>query len=168
MDFGEVFAKIGFEWKMAVINAINFLVFFYLLNRFVFGKVGKALHDRQDKIEKSILDAERLEKEAKEVSKKTESIIAEAEKEANLIVQEYKKKGETEAEQIRENAKEEINKMEEKSKKKLETEREEMLKEIKTQTADLAILATEKIIHSKLDPNADNKLINDYLDKIDE
>lgn len=168
MDFGEVFEKIGFEWQMAVINGINFLIFFYLLNRFVFGKVGRTLHERQDKIEKSIIDAENLEKEVAEANKKSASIIAEAEKEANLIVQEHKEKAKNEAEKIKEEAKDEISKMESKSKQKIANDKVEMIKEIKAQTADLAILATEKIISEKLDSDEDNKLINDYLDKIDE
>ncbi len=43
-----------------------------------------------------------------------------------------------------------------------------MIASLKKETADLAIMATEKIIKEKLDKKRDREIIDSYLDQLEE
>jgi len=163
MDFAEIFAKIGFDGRMALFNSINFLVFFLILYKFVFSKIGKGLKERQELIEASIKNAEKIEKELLEADKKTGEIINNAQKEANEILNKYKQEGEKSAEKIRTEAQSQIETMQNKSLEMIEKSRVETMDKIKEDTADLAVLATEKILGEKINEKEDRELIVKYL-----
>ncbi|MDQ6985733.1 MAG: F0F1 ATP synthase subunit B [Candidatus Dojkabacteria bacterium] len=167
MDIQEIFDKIGFDFKMAIFNMVNFLVFFFILHKFVFGKIAKIIEERNNKIETGLKDAEAA-KQAKNHAEETAlDIVREASEKANTIIAESKSSANKEVSEIKDKAQIEIKDMKDRAKKQLETEKQEVMGEIKEKTADLAIQATEKIIGEKINDKKDKEIINDYLNKID-
>ena len=57
----EAALNIGFDWRMALAQLVNFLIIFYLLKRFVWGSIKKTLAERKAKIDKGLEDAEAAE-----------------------------------------------------------------------------------------------------------
>jgi F-type H+-transporting ATPase subunit b len=168
MDIGEILGKIGFDPSTFFVTIINFLIVFFLLKKFLFDKIGQTLTDRQKAVQKGIEDAQKAGYELSLAEQKSDEIIGEAQKKANSIIEKSWKEATDLAEVEKQKSLDEISKLHEDSAKQLELDRLSMISEIKKEAADLAILATEKIIEKELDHDHDRKIIDKYLKDLGE
>ena len=151
-----------------VAQVISFLILLFLLRVLAWKKILKLLDDRKEKIAgefKKIEDTKaevaglRADFEAKLISideiaeKKIEEAVAEGRK----ITDEVRKEAQLNAQMIINDAKESI---------KYELSRAK--EELKIKIVDLTIRATENVIQEKLTEEVDKKLVEQFLDKIDE
>ncbi|HEX9804794.1 MAG TPA: F0F1 ATP synthase subunit B [Candidatus Dojkabacteria bacterium] len=166
MDILEILGKIGFDWKMAVISVINFLVVLLIISKFIFAKIGESVEERQKIIQKGLEDADRVANELSMAEQKYNDIIKDAQKEANSIITDAEANAQTVAQDIKSKANDEAEEIKTKAQEQISKERSMMLDKLKRETADLAILATEKILKDKLDQKSDKALIEDYLNTI--
>ncbi|KXK27572.1 MAG: ATP synthase subunit b, sodium ion specific [candidate division WS6 bacterium OLB20] len=167
MDIQEVFGKIGFDGRMFLFNVINFLVVLILLRKFFFNKLMEALDARQAKINEGLEDAERYRHEVTMAQQRSDEIISDARTEANTIVLKAQEEARTGAEVILSDAREQVEAERAKAEEQIELSRRKMIADLKKETADLAILATEKIIKEKLDSKRDREIIDEYLSQLD-
>lgn len=168
MDIGAVLGKIGFDPSTFIVTIINFLIVFFVLRKFVFTKLMDTIENRQAIIQKGLEDAEKAGHELSMAEQKANEIIEESKVEANKIVAESKDEAVKVSELERSSTEKELQRIREEADKRIEEDRSKMIDEIKKDAADLAILATEKIIENKLDSEEDKKLINSYLDNLGE
>ena len=61
MNILEILGNIGFDWRIAFANLVNFLIIFYLLKRYAFGPIGRILDERRRKIEEGLEHAREAE-----------------------------------------------------------------------------------------------------------
>ena len=142
-----------------VAQLINFAIVFSILYFFAFKPLVKVMVERSAKIDKSLKDADAIEKRLSLTAQEREDIIAAAKKEANLIVEEANKRGEEKRAEMIVKAKEEIGQVINAEKDKLIREKAETLKEIKKEVADLVILTVEKILSEKMTSEKDKEII---------
>lgn len=111
MEIFSALANIGFDWKVALANLVNFLIIFYLLKRFVFSKMQSTLDARKQKIADGLEHAQKAEtakvmaeEEKKQTLEKAREeaagIVQSARDEERRIVGEAGAKGEQEAQSI--------------------------------------------------------------------
>lgn len=167
MDLQQIFDNLGFDWRMALFSTINFLLVFVILRQFLFKRVGDVLTNRKNYIEESIKRSEEYNKRFEETEKERADIIKAANDKANDIVAKAKIDAEELSEQKKSEANAEADKIISKAKEQADRERGEMISTLKKETADLAIMATEKIIEKELDQETDKKIIDEYLDTLD-
>ncbi len=151
-----------------VAQVISFLILLFLLRVLAWKKILKLLDDRKEKIAgefKKIEDTKaevaglRADYETKLASidviaeKKIEEAVAEGRK----ITDEVRKEAQLNAQLIINDARESI---------KYELSRAK--EELKIKIVDLTIRATENVIQEKLTEEGDKKLVEQFLDKIDE
>jgi len=115
--------------------------------------------ERTEKIDKSLKDADAIEKRLALTEKEREEIITAAKRQANLIVEEANKRGEERKGEMVAKAKEEIGQVINAEKEKLVREKSETLKEIKKEVADLVVLTVEKLLSEKMTGDKDRELI---------
>lgn len=163
MDFTEIANKLGLDWRMILFNSVNFLVFYFVLNKFVFGKVAKAIHDRQDKVAESLKYAEEIDQLKESVNAESEEIISKANAKANEIITDAQKKAEAVSEKIKAETQESVTAMKQKAEVELQNQKTNMFDELKRKTADVALIATEKIIKDNFDKKKDKEVIEQYL-----
>ena len=131
-------------------QAITFVVFIWLFQRYVYLPVHTALVNRQQRIQEGLEAAERGEKEqalaekrAKETiheaKEKAQEMITAAERRANEIREEAAAEARQEADRIRANAREEV-----------EQEVNRARQELRQQVADLAVEGAEKILEREI------------------
>jgi len=155
-DFGLMF------W-----TAVNFLLLVFLLGKFAWKPMIKALEDRENKIaqdKKDALEARdaavkikaeleaRLENIAKEAQEKMRSVEALAAAEKDNIIKEAKRTSAV----IVDQAKVEI-----------EAQKNAALQDVKKEIADIAVSAARKIAAVKVDAAADEQLIKNTLKDIE-
>lgn len=145
--------------KIFVAQLVNFAIVFAVLYFFAFKPLVKTMGDRSEKIDKSLKDADEIEKRLALTEKEREEIIAAAKKQANLIVEEADKRGAERQNELVAKAKEEVGQVINTEKEKLLRDKAETLKEIKKEVADLVILTVEKLLSEKMTSDKDRELI---------
>jgi len=160
---GDVLGNLGFDWKVALANLVNFLIIYYLLRNVVFKKLGHAIKERQEKIQKGLDDAKRAEsalvmaeseKEGilKDAHKESKLIAEEADKKAKKMISDSKKEGAEEAEKIKEGALKDIEKV------RLATE-----KKLQNDFVNMVLDGVEKVSMNEVDKNKSQKFAEGLL-----
>jgi F-type H+-transporting ATPase subunit b len=82
----NILGSVGFNWHVALANFVNFLIILFLLNKFFFGKIGKAIETRHDIIERGLHQASEAEKALALADEHKNTIIRDAKKEGHDII----------------------------------------------------------------------------------
>lgn len=152
-DYGTIF------WMLIIFGIVAFV-----LKKFAWGPILKALKDREESISNALNSAERARKEVAGLKASNEHIIAEARREKDLILKEAREIKEKIVADAKKQAGQEAQKSVELAKQQIEAEKIAAINEIKVQVAELSVQIAEKIISKQLE-NADNqqKLVEDML-----
>jgi len=142
-----------------IAQLINFAIVLAILYFFAFKPLVKIMSARTEKIDKSLKDAEAIEKKLALTEKEKADIIRAAKAEANAIVAEAGKRGEDKKNELVKKAKEEINRVIVEEKARIARDKEESLKEIKKEVADLVVLTVEKLLDEKMTADKDREFI---------
>lgn len=140
-------------------QTIAFAIFVWFCMKYVWPPLTQAMQERQKKIAEGLDAAGRAQQDLKlaqekvsntlrETREQAAEIIEQANKQANAIVEEAKQQARAEGERLIAGAKAEI-----------EQEMNRARDELRAQVAALAILGAEKILESKVDTKAHNKLV---------
>lgn len=156
---GNIFASLGIDWKMLILQLVAFLILVFVLGKWVYPWLMKSVDERQAGIEAAAKATAEAQKAAESNKDAVTKLLAEARKAASEIVSNAKlesaamisaseKKAISAAERIAENAHDQLAKDVVNARKVLYND-----------TLELVGLATEKIIAKKLDKQADSELI---------
>lgn len=159
----SIVGMFGLDWKLFIAQLVNFGIVLFVLWKWVFRPVAKALTARTEKIEKSLADAQQItqDKETFETWKNAE--ISKVRVEASQIITEAKQQAEGARQEILDKAKQEQAQVLLQTKNQLETEKQKALSEVKGQIADIVVTASETILREKLTDKKDQELIKQAL-----
>jgi len=160
---GEILGTLGINWKLFVAQLINFAIILAVLWKWVFIPVAKKLQERTEKIEKSLNDADRIEKEKREFASWREEQTGKARAESLNIISKAATDAQKTKQDILQKAKEEQNKLVEQAKNQIISEKQQVLEEAKGEIAEIVTQAAEKILRRKLDDKEDKRLIEKSL-----
>lgn len=162
----ELVHNLGIDWRLLIAQVINFVILFFLLKKFLFKPVLGLLEKRREKIEKSMRDAERIEKELAAIREKREEIIKTANQKAEEILHEAKEIAESQKTKILADTKKETEKMLDEARASIEKEKDKLVDEAREDLAELVLLATEKVVREKLDEEKDGELVREVLARV--
>lgn len=149
------------------VEIVVFLVLLYLLSRYVFPPINKALRDRQQLIARSLSEAEEARREVEEARKKERADLAETRHQAQEILDRAEKLGEELREELRQKGREEQEAMLTRARAELAQERDKAVSQLRNQVADLVLMATTKVLQEELDPKRQRRLIDEALGEVD-
>jgi F-type H+-transporting ATPase subunit b len=145
---------------------VTFLLLVFLLGRLAWKPILKALDEREGKIKEAIESAERAKREAEEISRKNQELVANMEKEAKQRYQEAIEKAQAERDKILAQATKQTELELSRAREEIQREKESALKELRDQVADLAIAAAGKIINASLDEARHRDLVNEFISNL--
>lgn len=152
-DYGTIF------WMLVI-----FGITLFILKKFAWGPILKALKDRERSIADALNSAEKARKDVAGLKASNEQIILEARREKEIILKEardIKDKIVAEAKTV---ANTEAQKSIENAKQQIESEKEAAINDIKKQVAELSVMIAEKVIRKQLEnPKDQEKLVEDLL-----
>ena len=100
----EVLGSLGFNVHIALANFFNFLIIFFLLQKFLFKKIGATLSERKKVIEEGIAKSEQSEKILHTAEMSAKSLLKNAKEDANTLVKNANEKASVLAESIKTDA----------------------------------------------------------------
>jgi F-type H+-transporting ATPase subunit b len=156
----DIFSALGIDWKMLVFQLVAFVVLVWLLGKFVYPSLMKAVDKRQADIESSAKAADTARQQADKTKEEVEKlltqakrdasdILATAKEEANATVEAANAKAKTRAEHIVAEAHEELQKDITAARKALHNE-----------TLELVAMATEKVVGKSMNAKLDKEVIS--------
>jgi F-type H+-transporting ATPase subunit b len=159
MDLLEVLGNIGFDWKLALANLVNFLIIYYLLKRYAFGPISKMINERKQKVEEGIQAAKNAEDELAISKEESDKIIKDAKHESNAIVAKAHDQAKALLEHANIQSTKDKDNMLSNAQERIEKERREMETALQAEVSDLIVLSTEKIIDKDVPKDMHEKII---------
>ncbi len=163
----ELISQLGINWKLLLASIVNFFILFFLLRKFAYRPILSMLEKREKMIADSVERSKALEQAAKDLDAERAAELKQVRIEASKVLEQAQQTaGQLKAESVAA-AKAEAARLMDTTKAELKAEREALHRQVKAEVADLVVAATEKILDEKLTADADRKLVERTLEKVE-
>jgi F-type H+-transporting ATPase subunit b len=146
---------------------VCFLIALFVLKKYAFGPIQKAIDDRRERIRDSIEEADRAREEARNLLEEHRKLIGKAKSDAEEILAEARRTSEAQRERVREETEADRQRRLEDTRKQIDAETQRALDQIRAEVADLTLIATAKVTGKVLDRDDHRKLIEDAIGDLD-
>jgi F-type H+-transporting ATPase subunit b len=143
--------------------ALAFGVVVFVLKKFAWPAITKALAEREENIEEALHLAETTREEMKKLKLDNEELLKEAKEERVAIINEARKIRDKMLEDARLRGNEEADRIVESAKERIQNERNAAIVDIKNEIADISIQIAEKILREKMTDVKSQKVFIDKL-----
>jgi F-type H+-transporting ATPase subunit b len=152
---------------LMVWTIVCFGLTFYILKRFAFGYIQKAIDERRERIRRSIEEAEKARNEARRLLEEHRALIGQARGQAEQILAEARKVAESMARRVKEETEADRQRRLEETKRQIEAETQRALHQIRAEVAELTLIATAKVTGKVLDDSDHKRLIEEAIRDLD-
>lgn len=152
---------------LMVWTIVCFALTFFVLKRFAFGYIQKAIDERRERIRRSIEEAEKARTEARRLLEEHRALIDQARGQAEQILAEARKVAESMARRAREETEADRQRRLEETKRQIEAETQRALHQIRAEVAELTLIATAKVTGKVLDDSDHKRLIEEAIRDLD-
>ena len=148
---------LGIQWPLLISQLINFVLLIVLMRMFLYKPVLNMLNARKDRIAQSMKDAERVSAAAREAEAEKGKVLDQARREATEIRAQATRDAEKIAQDVRSRAETEATEIRMKAQADAAKQAELALSDANKQIADLAIMATEKLLGRELEKKSEQQ-----------
>jgi F-type H+-transporting ATPase subunit b len=142
---------------------VIFLILFYLLQRFAFPPIFKAVEDRERALEEAIAAAKRDRDEAARLLEEHRRQIENARGEAQRFIAEGRQTAEQMRAELLDQARREQQEILERSRREIQSERDRAIAELRREAVDLAIAGASKVLEQNLDSTSNRRIVEQFL-----
>ena len=142
---------------------VLFALFAWVLGKFAWGPLLKIVGEREKGIRDSVESAEKAAAEAKALLAKHQEMLRDAGREREEILARALKEAETARTDLVEKARSDAEHIVQKAREQMQNEKNQAIAELREQVADIAVEAAGKIVKSSLTPEAQKKLVDEYI-----
>lgn len=153
------------EFGQVITQIISFIIMLWVLKRYAWKPILKMLDERRNNIRAELLDIEHQGGEIEKIKSEYLDKIKDIDSYAKGKAKEAIDQGTAIAEQIRHQAHNEAKEIINKARSDLEKEIDKAKKQLKDEIVDLTVLATEKVLNTKMDQASQKKLIKQFIDE---
>lgn len=160
----QLLKSFGIEWKILIWQVINFGVLFFILSRFLFKPLKKAIHDREKKISASLHEADQLKKKSKEMENEFNRQMRDQRKEIEEMHAKARAANEKLKVELRFQAEEESKRMIAEARASAEEEKKEIMTSLEDEVKGLAIALAGKVLEREIDEEKEKELMKKAVD----
>ena len=142
---------------------VLFVLFAFLMTKLGWGPLLKAIEEREKGIRGAVDGAQKAHAEAQALLAQHKEMLREAGREREEIIKRALKDAEQLKADLASRAKAESDQMVQRAREQIEREKNQAILELRAQVADLAVEAAAKIVESSLTPEAQRKLVDDFI-----
>jgi F-type H+-transporting ATPase subunit b len=146
---------------------ICFLITLFVLKRYAFGPIQKAIDERRDRIRASLEEADRAREEARRLLEEHRKLISSAQTDAEGILSEARRVADANERRMRQELEEDRQRRLEETRKQIESETRRALEQIRLEVVDLSLLAATKVTRKSLDDADHKRLIEEAVGELD-
>jgi F-type H+-transporting ATPase subunit b len=146
---------------------IAFALTFFVLRRYAFGPIQKAIDERRGRIRRSLDEADNARDEARKLLEEHRALIAGARTDAEEILAEARKVADAQRERVREETEADRQRRLEETRRQIEAETQRALEQIRAEVAELTLVAASKVTGKALDDADHRRLIDEAIGELD-
>jgi F-type H+-transporting ATPase subunit b len=146
---------------------VCFLITLFVLKRYAFGPIQKAIDERRDRIRQSLEEADRARGEARHLLEEHRQLIASAQTDAEEILSEARRVADANERRMREELEADRQRRLGETGKQIEAETRRALEQIRAEVVDLSLLAATKVTRKSLDDEDHRRLIEEAVGELD-
>jgi F-type H+-transporting ATPase subunit b len=146
---------------------IAFGITFFVLRRYAFGPIQKAIDQRRARIRAALDEADRAREEARALLEQHRALVAQARTDSEEILAEARKVADSQRERVREEAEADRQRRLEETRREIQAETRRALEQIRIEVAELTLVAAEKVTRKSLDDADHRRLIDDAIGDLD-
>ena len=144
-----------------------FLLFWFLMGKFAFKPIVKAIKDRERSIDDALSAADKAKSEMQQLQSDNAALLKEAREESARILKEAKEVKESVIAEAHNKAKEEAAKIVASAKVEIDAQKKAALAEVKNEVSKLSLEIAQKVLGRELDSAKDQQsYINSLVDKL--
>jgi F-type H+-transporting ATPase subunit b len=152
-------------WEF-IFTIINFIVLLILLKKFLYKPILKMLDQRKASIDEALTAADNARMEVASTEENLRNEIANAKSQAEDIVFDAKKNAERVQADIIASASDEAKSIADEATEQIAKEKTEAIAQLRSEIADLAILATQKVLSEGLTKEQEKELLEKYVKEV--
>jgi F-type H+-transporting ATPase subunit b len=145
---------------------VIFLILFWMLRKYAFPPIFKAVEARERALEEAIEGAKRDREEAAKLLEEHRRQIENARNEAQRFIAEGRQTAEKMRADLLEQARQEQQEILERARREIESERDRAIAELRREAVDLAIAGASKVVEQNLDNSANRRLVEGFLSSV--
>lgn len=151
-----------------LISLANLLILYFLIKKFLYAPVKKALAQRQSAIEQDYSEAQKARTDALADKAEYEKQLSEAHEEAGRIIKEAASVASYRENEIISEARDRAAGIVREAANEAELLKRKADEDIKSEIVDVSALLTEKLLDREINENDHRNLIDSFIDKIDD
>ena len=156
------------EFGLTLWTVVLFVIFAFVLTKLGWKPLLAMVEEREKGIRDSVASAEQARDEAQRLLAQHQELVREAGRQREEVMKRALGDAETVKNDLIAQARAESDRMVQKAKEQIEREKKLAIQELRTQVADLAVEAAARIVQSSMTPEAQRKLVNEFIDKLPE
>lgn len=160
---GELFEKLGIDWRLFIAQLVNFVIFAAVLTKFLWRPITKFLAEREAKIEKGLADAEAAAKKLTAVEADVRAALDSARAEAVVIIGQAEIEAASRARELLERTQEEAKAIVIRAKSEIVRDQAQAVKEAKAELGLLVTTALERVLGKTEARAIDEKLVEEAV-----
>jgi len=142
-------------WTVAV-----FLGLFWVLRRFAWKPLSEALHQREEHLEHTLLQTEKVRNESEQLLAEHRRLMAQADERVKSIFDKAQKEAQASGEEIIKSARAEAEAARDRAQREIATARDQALAEIWSQTANIAVSVAGRVLSRQLGDDEHRRLLD--------
>ena len=146
---------------------VCFLITLFVLRRYAFGPIQKAIDERRERIRQSLDEADHAREEARKLLEEHRQLIGRAKTDAEEILAEARRVAESNERRMRSELESDRQRRLEETRKQIEAETRRALEQIRLEVVDLSLLAATKVTGKALDDADHRRLIDEAVADLD-
>jgi F-type H+-transporting ATPase subunit b len=154
------------EFGLTLWTVVLFAIFAFVLTKLGWKPLLAMIEEREKSIHDAVGSAQKANEEAQRLLAQHQELIREAGRQREEIMKRALADAETVKTDLIAQARAESDRMVHKAKEQIEREKKLAIQELRSSVADLAVEAAAKIVQSSLTPEAQKKLVHDFIDNL--
>lgn len=148
---------------LTVSTLVLFLIFAFVLGKLGWGPLLHMIEEREKSVREAVDGAQKANAEAATLLEKHKELVRDAGRERDEIMKRSMKEAEQIKAELVEKARSEGEALLKRAKDQIERDKALAIQELREKVADIAVDAAAKIVQSSLTPDAQRKLVSDYI-----
>ena len=162
----EIFGQIGILFPNIVFQFVTFLLFVYLMYRFLYHPLSRTMQERRERIRASLDEAARLRHETHAERQQLEESIRGQREEAGERHEEVLRRVRILEEEETQAARDDAHRIRAEAQREAAALKDRVLEEAQTEIADLVIRATGKVLERSIDDAEHRRLVEEVLAEV--
>jgi F-type H+-transporting ATPase subunit b len=152
--------------SLAIWTVLVFLGLFFLLRRFAWKPLSAALHQREEHLEHTLLQTERVRNESEQLLAEHRRLMAQADDRVKAIFDKAQKEAQASGEEIIKMAQAEAEAARDRAQREIARARDQALAEIWSQTANVAVAVAGRVLSKQLGEDEHRRLLDQAIKEL--